>query len=186
MSAGSRATSARSGYIGLGSNLGDRAAQISAAIGSLPARGVDVEAVSSLYETEPVGELLDQPDFLNAVARVRTTLEPEQLLDACKAIESAMGRELEGPRHAPRPVDLDVLLLGEVELRTERLTLPHREVTSRRFVLLPLLELDPALALPDGTTLRSALEALGKGQRARRFGTLPGTRSAGGLPTAPR
>ncbi len=129
---------------------------------------MEVEAVSSLYETEPVGEVLDQPDFLNAVARVRTALEPEELLDVCKAIEAQHGRDLEGPRHAPRPIDLDLLLLGDLELQTPRLTLPHREVTTRRFVLAPLLELDPELTLPDGTVLRTALEGLGDGQRVSR------------------
>ena len=135
-------------------------------------RGVEVEAVSSLYETEPVGEILDQPDFLNAVARIRTELEPEELLDACKAIELEQGRMIGGPRHAPRPLDVDLLLLGDVELRSERLTLPHREVTSRRFVLAPLLELDPELSLPDGTRLAEALASLGPGQEVERVGRL--------------
>jgi 2-amino-4-hydroxy-6-hydroxymethyldihydropteridine diphosphokinase len=127
---------------------------------------VEVEAVSSLYETEPVGEILDQPDFLNAAIRIRTSLEPEDLLDVCKAIEIEHGRAFGGPRHGPRPIDIDLLLLGEIEMSTERLTLPHPEVSSRRFVLAPLLELDPDLRLPDGTELRAALEALGPGQRA--------------------
>jgi 2-amino-4-hydroxy-6-hydroxymethyldihydropteridine diphosphokinase len=131
-----------------------------------------VEAVSSLYETEPVGEILDQPDFLNAVARIRTDLEPEALLDLCKAIEVEQGRTFGGPRHGPRPIDLDLLLLGEVELSTERLTLPHAEVTSRRFVLVPLLELDSGLTLPDGTSLRAALEAI-EGERVERVGPPP-------------
>jgi 2-amino-4-hydroxy-6-hydroxymethyldihydropteridine diphosphokinase len=131
-----------------------------------------VEAVSSLYETDPVGEILDQPDFLNAVARVRTSLEPEQLLDVCKTIEVEHGRAFGGPRHGPRPVDLDLLLLGDLELRTEGLTLPHPEITSRRFVLVPLLELDPGLSLPDGTRLSDALEGLPEGQRVARVGPL--------------
>ncbi len=120
--------------------------------------------------TEPVGEIPDQPDFLNAVARIRTDLEPEALLDLCKAIEVEQGRAFGGPRHGPRPIDLDLLLLGDVELETERLKLPHPEVTSRRFVLVPLLELDPELTLPDGTRLREALERLPEGQRVNRVG----------------
>jgi 2-amino-4-hydroxy-6-hydroxymethyldihydropteridine diphosphokinase len=132
-----------------------------------------VEAVSSLYETEPVGEILDQPDFLNGALRIRTRLEPEALLDLCKEIESAAGRDFQGPRHGPRPIDVDLLLLGDVELSTDRLKLPHPEVTSRRFVLAPLLELDPELHLPDGTELRAALEALGPGQRVNRVGSPP-------------
>ena len=77
-----------------------------------------------------------------------------------------------GPRHGPRPLDLDLLLLGDLELETERLTLPHPEVTSRRFVLIPLLEFDPALSLPDGTRLFEALEGLGEGEDVERFGEL--------------
>lgn len=160
----------RVGYLGLGSNVGDRASHLHAAVSLLAAGGegqadpeLTVEAVSELYETEPVGEILDQPDFLNAAVRIRTTLEPEQLLDLCKSIERKRGREI-GPRHGPRPLDIDLLLLGDLEIETERLTLPHREVTSRRFVLVPLLELDPELRLPDGTRLDQVLAGL-PGQR---------------------
>jgi len=162
----------RIGYLGLGSNGGDRESHLRAAIGLLRERGVEVEAVSSTYETEPVGEVLDQPDFLNAVVRIRTDLEPEALLDLCKEVEAARGRELDAPRHSPRPLDVDLLLLGDLELSTKRLTLPHPEVTSRRFVLVPLLELDPELALPDGTRLSAALAALGDGERVERAGAL--------------
>jgi 2-amino-4-hydroxy-6-hydroxymethyldihydropteridine diphosphokinase len=117
-----------------------------------------------------VGEILDQPDFLNAAVRIRTGLGPEELLDLCKEIEAEAGRDFGGPRHGPRPIDVDLLLLGEIELATDRLTLPHREVRSRRFVLEPLLELDPDLRLPDGTELTGELEALGPGQRVKRVG----------------
>ena len=162
----------RSGYLGLGSNVGDRESHLRAAVELLRERGVEVGAVSSAYETEPVGEVLDQADFLNAAIRVGTGLEPEALLDLCKEIEVERGRALDAPRHSPRPLDVDLLLLGDLELRTERLTLPHPEVTSRRFVLAPLLELDPELALPDGTRLSAALAALGSGQRALLSGSL--------------
>jgi 2-amino-4-hydroxy-6-hydroxymethyldihydropteridine diphosphokinase len=162
----------RTGYLGLGSNVGDRESHLRAAVAALRDRGVEVDAVSSTYETEPVGEVLEQPDFLNAAVRIRTDLEPEGLLDVCKAIEVEQGRMLGGQRHGPRPLDVDLLLLGDVELETERLTLPHREVTSRRFVLTPLLELDPDLTLPDGTRLAGALEGLGPGQRVNRVGGL--------------
>ena len=157
----------RSGYLGLGSNVGDPAGHLRAALELLRARGIDVEAVSSAYLTEPVGEVLDQPDFLNAAARIRTDLEPEALLDACKEIEAERGRSFDAPRHSPRPLDVDLLLLGDLELETERLTLPHPEVATRRFVLVPLLELDPDLKLPDGTRLIDALAALPPGQRVR-------------------
>jgi 2-amino-4-hydroxy-6-hydroxymethyldihydropteridine diphosphokinase len=162
----------RTGYLGLGSNVGDREGHLRAAVEMLRERGVEVNAVSSSYETEPVGEVLDQPDFLNAAIRIRTELEPERLLDVCKEVEVERGRALDAPRHSPRPLDVDLLLLGDLELETDRLTLPHREVTTRRFVLAPLLELDPELALPDGTHLDDALARLGPGQRAERVGSL--------------
>ncbi|HEY5709684.1 MAG TPA: 2-amino-4-hydroxy-6-hydroxymethyldihydropteridine diphosphokinase [Solirubrobacterales bacterium] len=162
----------RVGYLGLGSNVGDRESHLRAALELLVRRGVEIEGVSSTYETEPVGEVLDQPDFLNAAIRIRTELEPEALLDACKEVEAERGRALDAPRHSPRPLDVDLLLLGDLELSTERVTLPHPEVTSRRFVLVPLLELDPNLALPDGTRLAGALASLDPGQRAERVGSL--------------
>jgi 2-amino-4-hydroxy-6-hydroxymethyldihydropteridine diphosphokinase len=158
--------------VGLGSNQGDRDANLRSAVDELPAHGIEVDAVSSTYETEPVGEVTEQPDFLNAAARIRTELEPERVLDACKAIEIEHGRMFGAPRHGPRPLDIDVLLLGDVELSTERLTLPHPEVTRRRFVLVPLLELDPELELPDGTRLADVLEGLGPGQRVEWAGVL--------------
>jgi 2-amino-4-hydroxy-6-hydroxymethyldihydropteridine diphosphokinase len=165
----------RTGYLGLGSNVGERERNLARALELLPDHGVAVEAVSSLYETEPVGEILDQPDFLNAAARVRTELEPLELLDACKAVEIELGRMFGGPRHGPRPIDVDILLLGDVELEAERLRLPHAEVSSRRFVLEPLLELDPELALPDGRSLAGFLDALGPDQRAERVAPPPGS-----------
>jgi 2-amino-4-hydroxy-6-hydroxymethyldihydropteridine diphosphokinase len=162
----------RTGYLGLGSNVGDPAAHLRAAIELLAGRGIEIEAVSSAYRTEPVGEVLDQPDFLNAAVRIRTGLEPEALLDVCKAVEVERGRALDAPRHSPRPLDVDLLLLGDLELETARLTLPHREVSSRRFVLVPLLELDPQLSLPDETKLAAALDALPAGQRVERVEAL--------------
>ena len=162
----------RTGYLGLGSNLGDRATHLRGALELLRRNGIEVEAVSSAYETEPVGEILDQPEFLNAAVRIATELEPLELLDLCKAIEAEHGRLFGAPRHGPRPLDVDLLLLGDIELRDERLTLPHPEVTNRRFVLEPLLELDPELALPDGTRLADALAALGPGQEVERVGRL--------------
>ena len=158
--------------LGLGSNVGDREDHLRAAVAALPDHGVEIEATSSLYETEPVGEVLDQPEFLNAAVRIRTELEPEELLDLCKAIEVLQGRMIGGQRHGPRPLDVDLLLLGDLELESDRLTIPHREVTSRRFVLEPLLELDPDLALPDGTRLVDALAKLGRRQRVERVGEL--------------
>ena len=159
------------GYLGLGSNIGDRRAHLEAAVAALPARRVTVVASSSVYETEPVGLVLDQRQFYNACLRVETDHGPEELLRACKEVERSLGREPGGRRHGPRPIDVDVLLLDELEYASDRLTLPHPEVTSRRFVLVPLLELEPGLTLPDGTSLPQALTALGgDGQEVRRAG----------------
>ena len=159
------------GYLGLGSNEGDRLANLRAARDALVLHEVAVEASSSVYETAPQGEVSDQPDFLNAALRVRTALGPEELLDAAKAVERDLGREPGGLRHGQRTIDVDVLLLGDLEYSSARLSLPHREVTSRRFVLEPLLELDPELALPDGTPLASQLDAV-RDQPVRRAGSL--------------
>ena len=152
------------GYLGLGSNVGDRRANLQRAVRALGENGVGVLASSSVYETEPVGLVLDQRDFYNACLRVQTEAEPEALLDACKAVERELGRAPGGPRHGPRPIDVDLLLLGSHTHRSDRLTLPHPEVRSRRFVLVPLLELDPELTLPDGFRVKDALDALGPGQ----------------------
>ena len=160
----------RQGYLGLGSNVGDRMAHLRAALELLGEHGVEVEAVSSVYETEPVGEILDQPDFLNACLRVETGLGPDALLDACKAVERELGRSAGGPRHGPRPIDVDVLLLDEVQYATQRLTLPHEQVLARRFVLIPLLELDFALATPSGARLADALAVLPVDEDVRRAG----------------
>jgi 2-amino-4-hydroxy-6-hydroxymethyldihydropteridine diphosphokinase len=148
------------GYLGLGSNVGDRRANLERAASALPCHGVDVVASSSVYETEPVGLVLDQRSFYNACLRIRTSFGPEELLDVCKAVERGLGRQPGGIRHGPRPIDIDLLLLGERRHSSDRLTLPHPEVRSRRFVLVPLLELDPDLALPDGERLADALARL--------------------------
>jgi 2-amino-4-hydroxy-6-hydroxymethyldihydropteridine diphosphokinase len=155
------------GYLGLGSNVGDREEKLRRAAELLGEHGVQVLRTSSHYETEPQGEILDQPDFLNACVEIETELDPEALLDACKIVERELGRMVAGPRHGPRPIDVDLLLLGDLTHESDRLTLPHRDVTARRFVLEPLLELDPDLALPDGTRLADALEAV-RDQRVER------------------
>jgi 2-amino-4-hydroxy-6-hydroxymethyldihydropteridine diphosphokinase len=169
------------GYLGLGSNVGDRRAHLQAAVDALPGHGVLPLASSSTYDTDPVGLVLDQPSFLNACLRIETRLGPEELLDACKAVERELGRDLEdGVRHGPRPIDVDVLLLGDLEHASERLRLPHAQATERRFVLIPLLELDFDLATPDGTRLADRLAALPLDEGVRRAGpplTLPGARA---------
>lgn len=168
---------AQIGYLGLGSNVGGRRENLQAAVDAMPAHGISVLASSSTYDTEPVGLVLDQPSFLNACVQISTELEPEELLDACKEIEAALGRDLEGGvRHGPRPIDVDLLLLGDLVYESERLSLPHIETTSRRFVLIPLLELDFELRAPDGSPLSEALVALGFDEAVTREGaalTLP-------------
>jgi 2-amino-4-hydroxy-6-hydroxymethyldihydropteridine diphosphokinase len=160
----------RIGYLGLGSNVGDRRAQLERAVDALGSHGVRVLASSSVYETEPVGLVLDQRDFYNACLRVQTDHGPQELLDACKEVERELGRAPGGVRHGPRPIDVDVLLLGTVTHQSPRLTLPHPQVLSRRFVLVPLLELDPELTLPGGQRAAEGLAALPEGQAVRRVG----------------
>jgi 2-amino-4-hydroxy-6-hydroxymethyldihydropteridine diphosphokinase len=150
----------RRGLLGLGSNLGDRRAQLQAAVDALPGVGVALIACSSTYDTDPVGEVTDQPSFLNACVLVETALEPLALLDESKRLEPELGRRQTGVRHGPRAIDIDILLLGEIALSEERMRLPHGQLLSRRFVLIPALELDFDLRAPDGTRLKDALAAL--------------------------
>ncbi|HEV7492841.1 2-amino-4-hydroxy-6-hydroxymethyldihydropteridine diphosphokinase [Baekduia sp.] len=160
-------------HLGLGSNLGDRRALLQAAVDGLAERGVVATASSSTYETDPVGDVLDQPAFLNACLVVETVLDPDALLDAAKAVERALGRTTDGPdyvHHGPRPVDVDVLLYDGRTHRSARLTVPHPALLERRFVLIPLLELDFTLTLPDGARLADALAALPVTEGVRRAG----------------
>ena len=150
---------ARGGLLGLGSNVGDRRLHLQQAVDALPVAGVSVLAASSVYDTDPVGEVLEQPSFLNACLRVESELEPLALLDAVKRLERELGRQ-DGLRHGPRAIDIDILLLGTLELRHARMLLPHEQLLHRRFVLIPALELDFALATPDGERLSDALAAL--------------------------
>jgi 2-amino-4-hydroxy-6-hydroxymethyldihydropteridine diphosphokinase len=140
--------------------VGDRRAQLQGAVDALPGAGVRVLASSSTYDTDPVGEVLDQPSFLNACLRVQTALAPLELLDAVKRLERELGRGDASVRHSPRAIDIDILLLGELELRHERMTVPHEQLLLRRFVLIPALELDFELRTPDGHRLADALAAL--------------------------
>lgn len=156
-------------HLGLGSNQGDRLEALRAARSALARHGLQVAGSSSVYETAPQGEVLDQADFLNACIAVDTDLDPGELLDVCKDVERELGRERGGVRHGPRPIDIDLLLMGEIEHVSERLVLPHREIATRRFVLEPLIELDPTLSLPDGTRLAGLLDAV-LDQRVERHG----------------
>ena len=151
---------ANTGLLGLGSNIGERRAQLQAAVDALPGAGVRVLASSSTYDTDPVGEVLDQPSFLNACILVQTALEPLELLDAIKRLERELGRRDGDVRHGPRTIDIDVLLLGGLEFSDERMSLPHEQLLNRRFVLIPALELDFELRSPAGAGLADALAAL--------------------------
>ena len=149
----------RIGLLGLGSNVGDRRAQLQGAVDALPGAGVCVLASSSVYDTDPVGEVLDQASFLNACLRVETELKPLELLDTVKRLERELGRE-DGVRHGPRAIDIDILLFGDLVVEHERMSLPHEQLLSRRFVLIPALELDFELTDPAGTRLADVLAAL--------------------------
>jgi len=152
--------------------VGDRLASLRSARDALAAvEGLEVLAASSVYETEPQGEITDQPDFLNACLAVNTELSAEALLDTCKAVEQGLGRAEAPLRHGPRVIDVDVLLVEGLEYHSHRLAVPHPELVRRRFELVPLLELDPELALPGGERLADALERV-DGQRVERRAAL--------------
>ncbi len=145
-------------WLGLGANLGDRMEGLRSAVDWLAGR-VAVEAVSPVYETAP-RELEDQPAYLNAAVRVRTALAPPALLDAVKEMERGLGRDPGGVRFGPRVIDCDLLLWEGGAFADERLEIPHPRLHERRFALLPLIDLDPALALPDGRPLAGLAAAI--------------------------
>ena len=148
-------------YLGLGSNLGDRLANLQRAVDLLSDEpGVEVVASSRVWETDPVGGP-EQPDYLNAVVRIETDLVPEEILGVCHRVEEALERVRE-VRWGPRTIDLDVLLFDDVSIDSPTLTVPHPRMLKRAFVLLPLLELDPDPVLPDGRrVLDSAVDTAG-------------------------
>lgn len=145
-------------WLGLGANVGDRRATIEAALGWLAA-ATRLEAVSAAYETAP-RDLEDQPPFLNAAARVDTPLEPPALLAQVKRLERELGRDPGGVRFGPRAIDCDLLLWEGGAWRDATLEVPHPRLAERRFALLPLLDLDPDLTLPDGRALADLEAAL--------------------------
>jgi 2-amino-4-hydroxy-6-hydroxymethyldihydropteridine diphosphokinase len=147
-------------YVGLGANLGDRAATLERAIDLLDARtGIDVVGVSAFRETDPVG-YLDQPQFLNAAVALETSLAPAELLATLLDVERKLGRVREGPRYGPRTVDLDLLLMDDLVLDEPGLELPHPRLHERVFALEPLAELDPELVVPGRGPVRQLLLAL--------------------------
>jgi|KBSSwiStaDraftv2_1062776.scaffolds.fasta_scaffold842538_2 2-amino-4-hydroxy-6-hydroxymethyldihydropteridine diphosphokinase len=144
-------------WIGLGSNVGDRVAALARAAGLLEAAGVSLVARSSIYRTAPV-DVLDQPEFLNQVLAVRTTLDPRGLLAVCLEVERSMGR-IRRRDKGPREIDLDLLMHGDTVLDEPGLQLPHPRLHLRRFVLVPLAEIAPDRLHPAlKTTIAALLE----------------------------
>jgi 2-amino-4-hydroxy-6-hydroxymethyldihydropteridine diphosphokinase len=148
-------------YVGLGSNLGDREATLRAAVAELAATpGVEVMAVSTFVDTEPVG-YLDQPRFLNGVVVVETDLPARRLLDLLLAVEARFGRDRAAvPAQGPRTLDLDLLLYGDARIDEDGLRVPHPRLHERAFVLGPLLEVAPGLEVPGKGTVEAILARL--------------------------
>jgi 2-amino-4-hydroxy-6-hydroxymethyldihydropteridine diphosphokinase len=155
-------------FIGLGSNVGNRLQFLRRAVERLDETGgVQVARVSSVYETEPIGPAA-QPWFLNAVVEIDTSLNPFALLTRTQGIEHGLDR-VTTYRWGPRTIDLDILLYGTVKVKSATLQIPHPELCERAFVMIPLLELAPEAALPDGTLVSSCLNTLLPPQQLRLF-----------------
>jgi 2-amino-4-hydroxy-6-hydroxymethyldihydropteridine diphosphokinase len=147
-------------YVGLGANLGDRERTLRAAVDALSAEeGIEVVAVSTLRETEPVG-VGEQPVFLNGAAELETTLTAHKLLDLLLEIEQRFGRVRVPGEHGPRTLDLDLLLYGDEEIEEPGLSVPHPRLHERRFVLQPLAELAPGLVIPGRGDMESLLRGV--------------------------
>ncbi|SPF54205.1 2-amino-4-hydroxy-6-hydroxymethyldihydropteridinepyrophosphokinase [Candidatus Desulfosporosinus infrequens] len=146
-------------FLGLGSNLGDRAYYLEGAISALVSPKIEVVALSRIYETEPWG-VMDQPLYWNQVIEVETTLEPLDLLHVCQEIEHRLGRERK-VHWGPRTIDLDILLYENRVVKSEELRLPHPYLEERAFVITPLREIAPKLVLPSG---KSITEVSGEGK----------------------
>lgn len=145
-------------WLGLGSNLGDRADALGWALRRLGEEGVEVQAVSSLYATAPQG-VEDQPEFMNAACRVATDLDPPGMLALAKRLEAEAGR-VDGPRWGPRPLDIDLLAWDGGTWDAPDLAIPHPRLHERRFALQPLVEVDPHLVLPSGESIADLLAAI--------------------------
>jgi len=147
-------------YVGIGSNLGERRTTIRDALALLAADPeLEVEAVSAIRETDPVG-VVDQPLFLNAAVRLTTGIAPRSLLERLLAVEQQLGRVRTGERYGPRTIDLDLLLYGDEIVDEPGLRVPHPRLAERRFVLEPLAELDPSLVVPGLGPIQGLLSGL--------------------------
>jgi 2-amino-4-hydroxy-6-hydroxymethyldihydropteridine diphosphokinase len=145
-------------YIGIGSNVGERARFVREAVDALKAvEGITVQDVSSLYETSPIGGP-PQRSFVNMAVKIDTALEPRALLEACKAIENRFGREPSDIRWGPRVVDLDILVYGEEKVNEPDLEIPHPRLRERRFALIPMLEMEPGVTDPWEARYSEALD----------------------------
>lgn len=161
-------------FLGLGSNVGDRLGHLQAAVDRLHGcERVEVDAVSSVYETEPVGGP-PQDHYCNIAVRVATRLSPRRLLAACQDVERQLGR-VRTVRWGPRTIDIDILLYGPRTVDRPDLKIPHPRLTERAFALVPLLEVAPGMTLPDGTTLGAALARLAPIEGMRVIGSQVGT-----------
>ncbi len=145
-------------YLSLGSNVGDRAANLHCAIAALTERGIRVVKQSSIYETEPLG-FRDQDWFLNCAIEIESLLSPRELLEALLEIEQGMGRQRTRPM-GPRIIDIDILLYGNEDIQSDELTIPHPRMTERKFVLVPLSEIAPNAVHPPTAKTVSRLLAM--------------------------
>jgi 2-amino-4-hydroxy-6-hydroxymethyldihydropteridine diphosphokinase len=166
-------------WLGLGANLGDRRAALEAALAWLEGAGHRVEAVSPVYETAP-REVAEQPAFLNAAARVSSPLPPDSLLAEVKRMEGDLGRDPDGLRYGPRAIDCDLLLWEGGAWSGPGLEIPHPRLAERRFALLPLLDLDPGLGLPDGRRLADLAAAIDAAEQPAERLPMPLARPPGG------
>ncbi len=148
------------GYLSLGSNLGDRMRNLSEAIAGLKGRGVEVIAVSDAFETRAAEVSDDQGPYLNAALEIRSDLAPVRVLEVCRQVEDALGRQRPYP-HAPRTIDIDILLLEGGEVKSGELTIPHPRLEQRAFVIHPLAQIAPELILPSGRSIMEVKNALG-------------------------
>jgi len=144
-------------YLSLGSNLGDRLRNLREGVWQLSRHGVYPRQVSRVYETAPVGETPDPRLYLNIGVWAETELSPHDLLRAVKAVEAAQGRAFTDERWLPRPLDIDIIVYGDLTLETPELTIPHPRMRERAFVLIPLAEMTPDYTLPDGTRVQELL-----------------------------